>query len=146
MPIGETWEFLHWEFLHVAENGDIIEEGRVTGNVRTEPHVAMSKGEGCGNPGCHCSDGYWVSISAGRDEGGTVRGITLWFDDAEQADLAFCALQRRCRVCGCSALGCQPCIERTGEPCRWVEDPQGQDLCSACAERGAPGVPRGVEA
>jgi hypothetical protein len=35
-----------------------------------------------------------------------------------------------CRVCGCHDLDCSRCIERTGEPCSWVEP----SLCSACAE------------
>lgn len=34
-----------------------------------------------------------------------------------------------CRVCGCTDEDCSQCIEKTGEPCRWVE----ADLCSACA-------------
>lgn len=33
-----------------------------------------------------------------------------------------------CRVCGCTDLDCRQCIEKTGEPCYWVEE----DLCSAC--------------
>ena len=42
---------------------------------------------------------------------------------------------RVCRRCGCTDLDCRECIERTGEPCFWVEE----DLCSACAfEKGAP--------
>jgi hypothetical protein len=36
---------------------------------------------------------------------------------------------RVCRVCGCTDDDCRQCIEKTGEPCHWVED----DLCSACA-------------
>lgn len=36
---------------------------------------------------------------------------------------------RRCRVCGCTEDDCRQCIERTGEPCHWIE----RDLCSACA-------------
>jgi hypothetical protein len=36
--------------------------------------------------------------------------------------------ERRCRVCGCTDEDCSGCIERTGEPCYWVEE----DLCSAC--------------
>jgi len=36
---------------------------------------------------------------------------------------------RRCRVCGCTDDDCRQCIEKTGEPCYWVEE----DLCSACA-------------
>lgn len=39
--------------------------------------------------------------------------------------------EQRCRVCGCTDLDCSGCIERTGQPCYWVEE----DLCSACAER-----------
>lgn len=37
---------------------------------------------------------------------------------------------RRCRVCGCMTDDCSGCVERTGEPCYWVED----DLCSACVD------------
>lgn len=42
---------------------------------------------------------------------------------------------RHCRVCGCTDVDCSECIERTGQPCHWIED----DLCSACAgkEEGA---------
>lgn len=42
--------------------------------------------------------------------------------------------ERSCRVCGCTQDNCQQCIEKTGEPCHWVEE----DLCSAC-------VPKPVE-
>lgn len=34
----------------------------------------------------------------------------------------------KCRVCGCTDDNCRGCVERTGEPCHWVEP----DLCSAC--------------
>jgi len=34
----------------------------------------------------------------------------------------------KCRVCGCTDDDCHQCIEKTGNPCHWVED----DLCSAC--------------
>jgi hypothetical protein len=36
--------------------------------------------------------------------------------------------QRKCRICGCTDDDCSQCIERTGEPCHWVD----QNLCSAC--------------
>ncbi len=36
--------------------------------------------------------------------------------------------KRSCRVCGCTDDDCSGCVERTGEPCYWIED----DLCSAC--------------
>ncbi|MDR1506340.1 MAG: hypothetical protein LBI67_04495 [Treponema sp.] len=39
--------------------------------------------------------------------------------------------ERKCRVCGCTDLDCSGCIEKTGEPCYWVEE----DLCSACADQ-----------
>lgn len=35
----------------------------------------------------------------------------------------------RCRKCGCTDDDCSGCIERTGEPCYWVE----RDLCCVCA-------------
>lgn len=38
--------------------------------------------------------------------------------------------QRTCRKCGCTDNDCRGCIERTGQPCSWIED----DLCSACAD------------
>jgi hypothetical protein len=38
-------------------------------------------------------------------------------------------ITRRCRICRCTEADCKSCIERTGEPCHWVE----WDLCSACA-------------
>jgi hypothetical protein len=37
-------------------------------------------------------------------------------------------LEPSCRVCGCTFFDCRQCIEKTGEPCHWLE----ADLCSAC--------------
>lgn len=37
-------------------------------------------------------------------------------------------MNRQCRVCGCTDDDCASCLERTGQPCWWVE----ADLCSAC--------------
>jgi hypothetical protein len=34
----------------------------------------------------------------------------------------------QCRVCGCTDNDCSECVERTGQPCWWVEP----DKCSAC--------------
>lgn len=47
---------------------------------------------------------------------------------------------RSCRVCKCTDADCSGCIERTGEPCRWVE----ADLCSACFNDAYPGVSNAV--
>jgi hypothetical protein len=48
---------------------------------------------------------------------------------------------RTCRVCGCTEADCGQCIEKTGEPCHWVE----KDLCSACKETGQTGATGGNE-
>lgn len=48
-----------------------------------------------------------------------------------------------CRVCGCTDDDCRQCIEKTGEPCYWV-DPSTRDLCSACDDFELPhGIPDG---
>ncbi len=49
-------------------------------------------------------------------------------------------VQRRCRVCGCTEDDCSQCIEKTGEPCHWVD----ADLCSACVP--ATGTSGGIAA
>lgn len=46
-----------------------------------------------------------------------------------QSDFYQKKMTQKCRVCGCTDYDCRQCIERTGEPCYWVEP----DLCSACA-------------
>lgn len=45
-----------------------------------------------------------------------------------------------CRGCGCTDHDCGGCIERTGQPCGWVED----DLCSACGDAMCEAVPAAV--
>lgn len=55
------------------------------------------------------------------------------YEVAEQAEMdltefVLLILERRCRNCGCTDMDCSGCIEKTGQPCTWVE----QDLCSAC--------------
>lgn len=51
--------------------------------------------------------------------------------DFDPVELTIEILKPRCRNCGCTDMDCSQCIERTGEPCHWVED----DLCSACVSR-----------
>ncbi len=51
----------------------------------------------------------------------------------ETVDVLWCETTvRRCSVCGCTQDDCSGCIEKTGEPCHWVE----ADLCSACVQEG----------
>ncbi|MDR0487002.1 MAG: ParB/RepB/Spo0J family partition protein [Treponema sp.] len=40
---------------------------------------------------------------------------------------------RKCWVCGCTDDDCRQCIEKTGNPCHWVEE----DLCSCCADEAS---------
>lgn len=47
---------------------------------------------------------------------------------APAADVEIEAFGETCRVCGCTDEDCGGCVERTGQPCYWVEE----DLCSAC--------------
>lgn len=54
--------------------------------------------------------------------------VSLSFKNDELEDLFNPADERKCRICGCTALNCLQCIKKTGRPCHWVEE----DLCSAC--------------
>ena len=38
------------------------------------------------------------------------------------------AKEQICKICGCTDYSCPQCIEKTGQPCYWVE----KNLCSAC--------------
>ncbi|GEM_PF-1965064 len=65
-----------------------------------------------------------------------------YLDDFYRSSLAkFLLAQRRkrrtpgvCTECGCTEKDCRDCIERTGDPCHWVNDER--TLCSACQEGG----------
>jgi len=37
-----------------------------------------------------------------------------------------------CFICGCTENDCKKCIEKTGEPCFWME--YDHTLCSACRD------------
>lgn len=68
-----------------------------------------------------------------------------WFDSVDWSDSPICPQPfvdyelvplgeeaelrpRSCRVCGCTDANCAQCVEKTGQPCSWVN----ADLCSAC--------------
>lgn len=65
-----------------------------------------------------------ASFGAGFDAGLAEPRDT---DDAIIRSAGYCV--RTCRACGCTDDDCAKCIERTGQPCSWVE----ADLCSAHA-------------
>jgi Protein of unknown function (DUF3102) len=46
-----------------------------------------------------------------------------------------------CRVCGCTEDDCRGCIEKTGEPCWWVEP----GLCSACHKPVIKSLPKLID-
>ena len=64
-----------------------------------------------------------VSCRSFEEDNGCSEVSSLYDWDAEEV--------RTCRVCGCTDNDCTQCVERTGHPCRWVEE----DLCSACVGR-----------
>lgn len=41
-----------------------------------------------------------------------------------------------CKICGCTDNDCTQCIEKTGNPCYWVDD--SHTLCSACDDTEMP--------
>ena len=52
--------------------------------------------------------------------GGRTYNCSVWPENYDR---------RKYRVCGCIDDDCHQCIEKTGQPCYWIE----WDLCSACA-------------
>ena len=69
-----------YEYKNVDSKTGKLADG---GAVNTKGGVMLSENEGCGLPDCHCSDGYWLSIIAPIMKG-TVKGITVYFDGAEE--------------------------------------------------------------
>lgn len=51
-------------------------------------------------------------------------------EDQKSADDDGGGEERTCRKCGCTEANCQQCVEKTGQPCHWVD----RDLCSACVD------------
>lgn len=40
-----------------------------------------------------------------------------------------------CLICGCTDNNCSQCVEKTGEPCYWIDN--NKNLCSACSKDAA---------
>ncbi len=60
-------------------------------------------------------------------------------DNSEKPPVAVTV--RKCRKCGCTEDDCSQCIEKTGQPCHWVEE----DLCSACVEEKTAPADQNIE-
>lgn len=69
-----------------------------------------------------------AELLAELEEAEELRRIAMQVDDPVPGERNFC------RVCGCTDSDCQKCIDKTGEPCHWVES----DLCSACVPAKKP--------
>jgi hypothetical protein len=71
----------HWTHKGVKPDGTFYESA---GAVNTEPNVDVTwKGEGCDCGTCQNSDCY-IRVNLGRDEEGTVRGMTIYFDSDKE--------------------------------------------------------------
>lgn len=70
---------------HVGTDG-VVPAG---GSVGVRPAIRMSRGEGCGLPDCHCSDGYWIMIAGGREADETVHVLVVHFNDEIEMDKFF---------------------------------------------------------
>ena len=70
------------EYTHVEPDGHLAEGG----SIEVKPLIRMSRGEGCGLKGCDCSDGYWISVSAGRTSDGVVKSMMVEFKNKAEFD------------------------------------------------------------
>jgi len=75
-------KIVRWEHIGVDENGCIAGGGA----VETRKLIRIGIGQGCGLEGCHCSDGYWLMICFGREDDGSVKGVTVYFDSKEHME------------------------------------------------------------
>lgn len=73
------------KFIHTGVKPDGTFENEA-GAVHVEGLVMMGTGEGCGLSGCHCSDGYWITIGLPRTKEGVVEGIKVRFDNKREFD------------------------------------------------------------
>jgi len=74
-------------FIHTG----VLPDGRVPtgGSVETKGRVAQSVPEGgCGNEGCQCSPGHWISKVHPRTEDGVVFGYKVHFDTRQELEAA----------------------------------------------------------
>lgn len=65
---------------NVKEDGTFIDR---PGAVDTNGGIVIINGN-CGTSGCHCSDGYFISIFMPRTEDGIVEGIKIQFSSRKE--------------------------------------------------------------
>ena len=77
-------------YENVLPNGTFKDDlEHVKGSVETKGLLRMSTGEGCGLTGCHCSDGYWMTIGLPITIEGKVEVIRVIFSDKTEMDAFF---------------------------------------------------------
>lgn len=67
---------------------NVLQDGTFSdksGAIETKGWLRTGRGEGCGLPGCHCSDGYYVSIGMPLKDG-KVEGIITYFKSKKEMD------------------------------------------------------------
>lgn len=129
-----------WVNLRVGEQLRLVDRLRVPAaeqrtlavvtvtNVRLEPLFAITPMEVMLEGFDHADPErfvrFWMETHDASSSAVLVRRIE-WAYDGE----------RVCRSCGCTDLNCARCIERNGEPCRWLSDTQ----CDGCLVVGGAG-------
>lgn len=76
------------EFKKFKHKGVLIDGSfkKEKGSVETKGCVRIFRGEGCGLEGCHCSDGYSISICMPRTEKGIVEGMNVRFANKKEME------------------------------------------------------------
>lgn len=128
---------LKWRFRcpacgHVATVQDWKDAGAPEGAVAFScvgrwagaKREAFAKGEGP----CNYAGGGLFAINPIRVVDGDNEHCVFEFAPLTKVDRVAADDSAKCRVCGCTDDDCRQCIEKSGEPCYWVEP----DLCSAC--------------
>ena len=73
-------EIKWFEIAGVAPDGRVEAGGAVHVDGR---YIRSAVDGGCGNPGCACSPGHWLTKTFPRTENGTVVGYTARFPSRE---------------------------------------------------------------
>jgi hypothetical protein len=73
-------KFEKFKHTGVKKDGTFEDE---PGAVVTNGAIRMSMGEGCGLKGCHCSDGFWITMVMPLDAG-IVEGVKVTFDSRRE--------------------------------------------------------------
>ena len=76
-------ELKKFKIEKVAEDGS-VKDG-IGGSVHTEGGVTVVRGK-CPMKGCHCSDGFSITLTMPRTDDGIVEGIICKFDSLKELE------------------------------------------------------------